>query len=65
MFSEISDVFKGVNLDLRFLNGVDLLYAVQVVWDGALLAGDLEAFDDFRALTKRRYIDDGMTYFPA
>lgn len=65
LFSDISDVFTGTNVDLRFLNGADPLFSMQVVRDGTLLSGDQEQYDDFRALANRRYIDDGMTYFPA
>ena len=65
LFREASDVFPGCNVDLRFLNGADPLFSIQVVRDGVLLVGDQERYDDFRAFVNRRYIDDGMTYFPA
>lgn len=65
LFQECSDVFPGESIDLRFLNDADPLFAIQVVKSGILLAGDQDRYNDFKALTNRRYIDDGMKYFPA
>ena len=62
-YSKISDIFRGKNVDVRFLNDADPLFAMQVVRDGVLLYGDMDAYDDFRMLTNRRYIDDGAKYF--
>lgn len=63
-FGAISDVFRGQNVDLRFLNGADPLFTMQVVRDGVLLFGDPDEYDAFRIFTNKRYIDDGMKYFP-
>lgn len=63
-FGRISDVFAGKNVDVRFLNGADPLFTMQVVRDGILLYGDQDDYDVFRMLANRRYIDDGAKYFP-
>ncbi|MBI5620533.1 nucleotidyltransferase domain-containing protein [Candidatus Gottesmanbacteria bacterium] len=63
-FSRISDVFRGKNVDVRFLNGADPLFTMQVVRDGILLFGDHDAYDALKMLANRRYIDDGAKYFP-
>ncbi len=63
-FSRISDVFRGKNIDVRFINDADPLFTMQVVRDGILLFGDQDAYDDFRMLTNRRYVDEGTVYFP-
>ncbi|MBI4130162.1 hypothetical protein HY468_02505, partial [Candidatus Roizmanbacteria bacterium] len=36
----------------------------QVVKQGILLSGDKDYFDEFKMLANRRYIDDGVKYFP-
>ncbi|MBI3343178.1 nucleotidyltransferase domain-containing protein [Candidatus Gottesmanbacteria bacterium] len=63
-FSRISNVFRGKNVDVRFLNDADMLFTMQVVRDGVLLYGNRNAYDDFRMLTNRRYVDEGAVYFP-
>lgn len=63
-FGVISDVFRGFNVDLRFLNGADPLFTMQVMRGGILLFGDPDAYDTFKMLANRRYIDDGAKYFP-
>lgn len=63
-FSLLSDVFRGRNVDVRFLNDADPLFTMQVVRDGILLFGDQDSYDDLKMLANRRYIDDGAKYFP-
>lgn len=63
-YSRVSDIFRGKNVDVRFLNDADPLFTMQVVRDGVLLFGDQDAYDDLRMLTNRRYVDDGVKYFP-
>jgi predicted nucleotidyltransferase len=57
-------IFKGENVDIRFLNQADPLYAMEVVKDGILLFGDQDEFDDLKVLVNKKYIDDGRKYFP-
>lgn len=64
VFSRISDVFPGKNVDVRFLNDADPLFTMQVVRDGILLFGDHDDYDALRMLANRRYVDDGAKYFP-
>lgn len=63
-YGGISDVFRGKNVDVRFLNHADPLFTMQVVRDGMLLFGDQDAYDALRMLANRKYVDDGMKYFP-
>ena len=63
-FRRISDVFRGKNIDVRFLNDADPLFTMQVVRDGVLLFGDNDAYDALKMLANRRYVDDGAKYFP-
>ncbi len=65
LYSELSTIFKGTEVDMHFLNEADPLYMMQVVKDGQLLAGTQDDFDDLKMLTNRRYVDDGIKYFPA
>lgn len=64
LFSDFSNIFRGYNVDVRFLNDTDLLFRFQVVKDGVLLYGDENKYFSYRLLTIRRYIDDGRKYFP-
>lgn len=63
-YGSISDVFRGNNVDVRFLNDADPLFTMQVVRDGVLLFGDQDDYDSLRMLANRRYVDDGAKYFP-
>ncbi len=63
-YSRLSDVFRGENVDVRFLNDADPLFTMQVVRDGVLLYGDPDSYDELKVRTNRRYIDDGAVYFP-
>ena len=64
LYSEFSDVFRGENVDVRFLNNSDLLFRHSVVRDGVLLYGDENKYLAYRLLTLKRYSDDGKKYFP-
>jgi predicted nucleotidyltransferase len=64
LFADLSRIFKGENVDIRFLNQADPLYAMEVVKDGILLFGDQDEFDDLKVLVNKKYIDDGRKYFP-
>jgi len=64
LFSEFSDVFRGENVDVRFLNDSDLLFRHSVVRDGVLLYGDESKYLEYKLLTIKRYVDDGRKYFP-
>jgi len=64
LFSEFSDVFRGENVDVRFLNDSDLLFRHSVVRDGVLLYGSEKKYLEYKLLTIKRYVDDGRKYFP-
>lgn len=64
VYASLSDIFKGENVDVRFLNEADPLFAMQVVKNGVLLYGDQDTYDDLKMITNRRYVDDGKKYFP-
>jgi len=64
LFSEFSDIFRGENVDVRFLNDSDLLFRHSVVRDGVLLYGNKNKYLEYKLLTIKRYVDDGRKYFP-
>ena len=64
LFSEFSEIFRGENVDVRFLNDSDLLFRNSVVRDGILLFGDESNYLNFKLLTIKQYVDDGKKYFP-
>lgn len=65
LFSDFSSIFRGHNVDVRFLNDTDLLFRNSVVRDGVLLYGDENNYLNFKLLTIKQYVDDGKKYFPA
>ena len=62
--SDLSDIFKGQNADVRFLNGTDLLFRFQVVKDGILIFGKEKNYSVYKLSIMRQYQDDGEKYFP-
>lgn len=64
LFSDFSDIFKGQNVDVRFLNDTDLLFRFQVVKDGILLFGREKNYSIYKLSVVRQYQDDGQKYFP-
>lgn len=64
LFSEFSEVFKGENVDLRFLNEADPLFRFQVVKEGKLLYGHPQAYTDFKIYALKIFLDNGKKYFP-
>lgn len=64
LFNEFSDIFKGENVDVRFLNDTDLLFRLQVVKDGILLFGKEKDYSFYKLSIMRQYQDDGRKYFP-
>ena len=63
-YGEISQVFPGENVDVRFLNGADPLFGLGVVKNGILLYGNQNYLDELKSLINKRFIDDGKKYFP-
>lgn len=64
IFSDFSDIFRGQNVDVRFLNNTDLLFRFQVVKDGILLFGRKKDYSFYKLSIMRQYADDGQKYFP-
>ncbi|OGM27697.1 hypothetical protein A3D00_00375 [Candidatus Woesebacteria bacterium RIFCSPHIGHO2_02_FULL_38_9] len=64
IYSELSTIFGGENLDIRFLNDANPLFGMQVIKNGQLLYGSQNEFDNLKSYMNRRYIDDGKKYFP-
>lgn len=64
LFSDFSDIFRGNNVDVRFLNDTDLLFRFQVVKDGILLFGKGKDYNVYKLSIIRQYQDDGQKYFP-
>lgn len=57
IYSEMMDVFKGEELDLKTLHRVAPLFRYHVTKDGQLLYGKLTAYNNFKAYAYHRYID--------
>jgi predicted nucleotidyltransferase len=64
LFSAFSDVFKGKNVDLRFLNEADPFFRFEVVKNGVLIYGSQQDYNEFKIYSNKIYIDDGKKYFP-
>lgn len=64
LFSDFSNIFRGHNVDVRFLNDRDLLFRFQVVKDGVLLFGSEKDYSVYKLSIMRQYQDDGQKYFP-
>lgn len=64
LFSDFSNIFRGYNVDVRFLNDTDLLFRFQVVKDGVLLFGSEKDYSVYKLSIMRQYQDDGQKYFP-
>lgn len=64
LFSQFSEVFKGENVDLRFLNEADPFFRFEVVKDGKLIYGNRQAYNQFKVYALKIYQDDGRKYFP-
>ena len=64
LYSEFSDLFRGENVDVRFLDDSNLMFRYQVVKHGILLAGDEKEYLDYKLSIIRQYADDGKKYLP-
>lgn len=58
LFSEVSDVFPGKNVDLRFLNDADPFFRYQVIKNKQLLFGQ-KAYNEYEIYAFKSYLDDG------
>lgn len=64
LFSTLSEIFRGENIDIRFLNDADPIFSLQVIKGGMLLYGDVQEYNQFKVMILKRYSDDGRKYFP-
>ncbi|MEI6221917.1 MAG: nucleotidyltransferase domain-containing protein [bacterium] len=64
LFTLFSEKLPGKNVDLRFLNDADLIFAFEVVSNGTLYYGDEASYQQYRLLIAKMYVDDGVKYFP-
>lgn len=64
LFSEFSDIFRGENVDVRFLEGGNLLFRYEVVKDGILLAGNEKKYENYKLSIIKSYSDDKQKYLP-
>ena len=60
LFSDFSEVFKGENVDLRFLNGADPFFRFQVVKNGQLLYGNQNQYQEYFTYAYKSFIDDAQ-----
>lgn len=63
LFADFSDIFRGENVDVRFLNEADSLFRFQVIKNGFLLHGDKEQFQEYSSYAYKSYIDDALPLF--
>lgn len=64
LFGDLSTIFRGQNVDLRFLNDADPFFRYEVVKDGQLIYGNKEDYNQFKIYINKIYIDDGRKFFP-
>lgn len=60
LFSGFSEVFKGENVDVRFLNEADPFFRFQVVREGKLIYGNREKFQEYFTYAYKSFVDDGQ-----
>jgi len=60
LFGQLSEVFKGENIDLRFLNQADPFFRFQVVKNGVLIYGEKNQFENYFAYAYKSFVDDAQ-----
>lgn len=64
LFSAFSDVFKGENADLRFLNGADPFFRFQVIKNGQLVYGNRQQYGELRIYYWKVFVDLRQRWLP-
>lgn len=57
LFNELSKIFKGYNVDLRFIKGSEPVFLYSALVEGKFLAGDIMEFYHQRAFAYKNFID--------
>lgn len=57
LYSEFSNTFKGREVDVKSLHGVDPFFRYQVMRDSVLIYGDHLEYHNFKAYAFRAYMD--------
>lgn len=57
LFSAFSDIFKGYNVDIRFLKDADPVFLYEAFQNSQLIYGDLINYFNYKAYSYKNYID--------
>ncbi len=57
LFNDFSKVFRGINVDLRFIKGSEPVFLYNVFMKGQFIAGDLQNFYQYKAFAYKNYVD--------
>jgi len=57
LFNAFSDVFKGYNLDLRFINEAEPVFLYEAFKNSKFLAGDEQKFFNYKAFAYKNFVD--------
>jgi len=57
LFNAFSDIFSGINVDLRFIKGSEPVFLYNTFMNGKLLYGDMQDYLNYKAFAYKNYID--------
>ncbi len=57
LFNDFSSIFRGVNVDLRFIKGCEPVFLYDVFMKGKFIAGDLQNFYNYQAFAYKNFVD--------
>lgn len=57
LFNDFSEIFRGINVDLRFINGCEPVFLYNVFVNGKFIAGNLQNFYHYKAFAYKNFVD--------
>lgn len=57
LFNAFSGIFKGYNVDLRFIKGSEPVFLYDVFMGGRFIAGDKNKFYNYKAFAYKNFVD--------
>lgn len=57
LFNKFSDIFSGINVDVRFIKNSEPVFLYNVFSDGKLLYGDTQEYLNYKAFAYKNYVD--------
>ena len=57
LYNDFSEIFKGQNVDLRMIKGSEPVFLYNSLMKGEFLAGDEQAFFNYKAFAYKNFID--------